>query len=643
MTLRSLVLGIVSVLLACLVVAYAELVLTYIQIGILQFPPVVIGLFFILALINRFFRKRCQRWGLTPAELAVVYLMTLLGTMVASRGLMEKLLPLLVTPDYFANETNGWQRLFFPHIPSGIVPFNPAQPARQWISLRFFEGLRAGEPMPWLQWLRPLALWGLLVAGVYFTFFCLATLLRRHWTDYERLTFPLTSLPLELMREETCETFLRNPFTWLGVAIPAFVFGMNGLHGWFPAVPFIPLSYDIHSWFVNPPWNGMFYTPAFVSFAAVGFFYLLPADLLFGLWFFFLMTRLEDVVATALGNVPDNMPLYPTRFYIGYQVMGAYAILVGYLLYSSRFHLKRVWEAVWHPQVEDNSTEMVSYRFAVIGLILGFTFTVSWAFFAGLSLWVALGAFAIYFFFVALVMARSTSESGLLMTETSFRPVDVARLFVPTHTLGAQNLTLLAFLDSAFFRDQRGLVLTGFLDGLKLSDGVRLSRKSVRWAILIALVTAFLSAGAIELWLPYHRGGVTMYSYVYRGNNLWAFQDYAPALAGPVPHDWRGPVFFVVGAGIALVLSLLRSRFFWWPLHPLGYALSASWTMIVFWFPCLLAWLIKGLILRYGGMRLFVRLRPFFLGMVLGEFGMAVLWTLLSWWFDAPAPFFPWP
>ena len=60
----------------------------------------------------------------------------------------------------------------------------------------------------------------------------------------------------------------------------------------------------------------------------------------------------------------------------------------------------------------------------------------------------------------------------------------------------------------------------------------------------------------------------------------------------------------------------------------LGYALSGSWTLIVFWFPCLIAWLCKVLILRYGGMRLYVWARPFFLGMVLGEFTMAVLWTL---------------
>jgi hypothetical protein len=42
-------------------------------------------------------------------------------------------------------------------------------------------------------------------------------------------------------------------------------------------------------------------------------------------------------------------------------------------------------------------------------------------------------------------------------------------------------------------------------------------------------------------------------------------------------------------------------------------------------------------------MKLYRRLRPFFLGMIFGEFGMAVIWTVVSWIFGVPAPSFPWP
>jgi hypothetical protein len=59
-------------------------------------------------------------------------------------------------------------------------------------------------------------------------------------------------------------------------------------------------------------------------------------------------------------------------------------------------------------------------------------------------------------------------------------------------------------------------------------------------------------------------------------------------------------------------------------------------------FPCLVAWLCK-LFLRYGGMRLLAWAWPFFLGMVLGEFTMAVLWTLPSLLYRTPTLAMPWP
>jgi hypothetical protein len=286
---------------------------------------------------------------------------------------------------------------------------------------------------------------------------------------------------------------------------------------------------------------------------------------------------------------------------------------------------------------------MLPPRAAMFGLMGCFAVAVLWATAAGMSLWAAFAVFFIYAFVVALLMARSTAEAGMLMTEASFRPVDVYRLFAPTHLLGHSNMTVLSFLDPALFRDYRGLTLTGFMDGLKLSDGTGLSRRKLGVAFGVAILLAMGVAGTFELWLPYHKGGITMYSYVYQANNQWGFQDYAGPMAGRVPFDWTNKVWFGLGVGVMMFLTFMRTRYMWWPFHPLGYALMGSWTMIVFWCPCMVAWLLKVVILRYGGMRTYVFLRPLFLGLVLGEFGMAVLWTVVAWVWNVPAPSFPWP
>ena len=245
---------------------------------------------------------------------------------------------------------------------------------------------------------------------------------------------------------------------------------------------------------------------------------------------------------------------------------------------------------------------------------------------------------------VAIVMARSTAEAGMLMTETSFRPIDMYQLLATKSSLGAKNLTILSFFDAIFARDLRGLVLTGFLDGLKISDGIKLDRRSLLLALTIAILIAFCCAALVQIYLPYKYGGNYMYSYAYKGNSLWAFRDNISAIEGfESGYNFAAPIFFGLGLAVTTILVLCRMAYWWWPLQPLGYALSGSWTLIVFWFPILIAWITKSVVLRLGGIQKYRQFRPFFLGLIFGEFSMAVVWTLISYLTRASAPFFPWP
>ena len=642
-TLRGILIGLVFVAVTCLCVCWAELVLETIQIGFLQMPPAAIGIFFFLVLLNTGMRRLGRRLRLSSTELVMIYMMMVVACMVSSRGIMEKIIPLLVTSNYYANTSNQWRELFSPHIKKWMVAFDPEGPAQQPVAKAFFEGLRGSETIPWHAWILPLACWGVLVLLVIFAFLCIATIFRRQWVDNEKLSFPLVQLPLELSRVGEGQDILRNKLLWGGMAVPAIVFTLNGLHNIAPSIPQITLSVYINQYIVNRPWSEIYWTSIYLSFAAIGFFFLLPSEILFSLWFFALFARFQDVIAASSGMDMPRMPMYGTYSYVAYQVVGAYVVLAGYLLFVAIPHLKHVARVAWSGIKGEDANELLPYPVAFWGLIICFALILFWCRLAGMSLWVAALEFFVFLFIVAMVMTRSTAEAGVLMTETSFRPVDFYRMFAPATNLGPSNLTVLAFMDAAFMRDQRGLLLTGFLDGLKMADGSRMSRASMRWVFVIGILAAMLVAGAIHLWLPYTKGGMHLYSYAYNGNNYWAFREYEGQIRGAASPDWQPKVFFVVGIIFALFLSYMRALYYWWPLHPLGYALCISWTMSVFWFSCLIAWIIKTVILRYGGMKLYIKARPWFLGMVLGEFGMAVIWALISGVSGVTAPTFPWP
>lgn len=641
---RALSVGVLMVGVTCVLVCFAELVVAKIQIGFLQLPPVVVGMLVLLLVGRAALSRLSPKLGLERHEVFTIYIMMLLASMVSSRGLLQKLIPLLVVPNYLATPENGWQTLFFKHIRPWAVPWNPAGGPKQQTSVRFYESLAPGEQVPWAVWVYPLLAWGLLVALMFLAYLCVAVLLRRQWVDNEKLSFPLTQLPLEMVRNEPGGGFLSNRLTWLGFAVPALVFGFNGLHQWYPSVPEVVTDINLNTYLQTPPWNAALFFHMFISFAAIGFFYLLPTDLLFSLWFFFLLTRVADVSASSLGHQPQIMPMFGCLAFIGYQIIGCYVVMVGYMAWAARPHIARIWRSAWTRRVEVHDDELLSYRTAFWGLITSLLFSAGWLAMMGMSYWLALFQLVVLLFVVALVMARSTSESGMLMTETSFRPIDIYRMGGDVRNLGAANITGLAFLDALWMRDQRGLILTGFLDSMKLADGVRVRRRSLLGVFALSIIVAVGVAGYLHIRLPYTIGANQMYTYVYNGNPVWSFTDAAVILnRDRPPLPWIAKFNFVIGVAVTTAIVALRSRVLWFPIHPLGYALCGTWTMMVFWFPCLVAWLLKMVILRYGGMRLYTRLRPMFLGMVLGEFTAAVLWTVPSLFWRTPTPAFPWP
>jgi hypothetical protein len=185
--------------------------------------------------------------------------------------------------------------------------------------------------------------------------------------------------------------------------------------------------------------------------------------------------------------------------------------------------------------------------------------------------------------------------------------------------------------------------LSGFLDGQKLGEGVGLNLRRLVPVFAATFVLTLAMAIPLHLLLPYRRGAVTLYSYTYQSNATQFWRENAPLMRGDMAYRPQQGTWLLVGAVVCALLAMLRTRFYWWPLHPLGYAMSASWTVIVFWFPMLVAWLLKLLTIRYGGMRLYAAARPFFLGMIFGEFTLATIWTLISIGWDTPVPTFPWP
>jgi hypothetical protein len=79
-----------------------------------------------------------------------------------------------------------------------------------------------------------------------------------------------------------------------------------------------------------------------------------------------------------------------------------------------------------------------------------------------------------------------------------------------------------------------------------------------------------------------------------------------------------------------MVLAMARSAFVGWPLNPVALPLAASWSIHLMWLPMFIAWLVKILVLRYGGRRLYQAALPLFLGLILGQAIVGSAWTFVG-------------
>jgi hypothetical protein len=81
---------------------------------------------------------------------------------------------------------------------------------------------------------------------------------------------------------------------------------------------------------------------------------------------------------------------------------------------------------------------------------------------------------------------------------------------------------------------------------------------------------------------------------------------------------------------MAILLGTLRLRFWWWPLHPIGYLAANCWGMHWYWMPLFVGWLWKTLTIRYGGLRLYRRTMPVAIGLIVGDMVSSGLWVTIN-------------
>ena len=645
LTARSVLIGMAAVICQCLVTPYNDFHVggTYLAGNHLPIAVVFVMLIFVLS-INLLLKKLKPGTELQGGELLIIWGMMLVASGIPSSGLMRYLVPLAVSPYYFATAENEWITLFHQHLPDWMVVKDPKA------VFYFYEKLPDGDSIPWRAWLKPIVGWSTFVLIFYFVTICWTVLLRKQWVEHERFTFPIVQLPQEMFQPPSggalLNRFFKSPLMWCGFTIPVILHGLRGLHLYFPAVPSLPLDFPIAQFFTEKPLSALGWWPAvhlFIYPSIVAIVYLLTLEISFSFWFFFLLGKMETVLIYATGSKVNQWNFHQN------QQMGALLVFIGFILFIGKRHFGRAFATIfgirgwkplppsttifgirgWKPlPPSDDTNEPLPYVWAAGGLIVGILLLTLICSMAGMSVWVALVMLGI-FLGITTVGTWMVANGGLLFIIYSFLPGEFLITLFGSARVNAPSWTLVAYERVLMF-DMREILMPGVMNNFKLAEPLRLKQRPFLLAMGIALVLAMGVSYYSSLDLAYTHGAVNLQHWTYMISTTVPFNRLTSILQHPTGIEVERLGSFIFGGATMFGMLWMRHHYLWWKLHPIGSLLMTSYATYCFWGSFFIGWFLKYTVLKFGGVALYRKLRPFVLGIVLGECFIGGIWIVVG-------------
>lgn len=596
------------------------------------FPPLAASLLWALLLGgDRLMRRLGKRPLFAPGEMLILLAMWVAANMVAGRGLLYPLLTSIAGPIYYARGALITGAVGA-HLPDWLALTGKAA-ARP-----FFEGY--GFPAPWRVWQRPLLTWSLFLFCFLTANVCLCALFERIWVRHERLAYPLVALPIEAVRAEMRRgdnrLFVRAIL--LGLAAPLLLHGFGAAHAYLPAIPCVPFYNDVSDLAATAPWTVL--KPLYLNLypLLIGLTFLAPTDVTFSVWFFLLLNKAELVVTAAAGwNEGPTGGAVAGPPFLEEQSAGAYLTLAAVIIANARGPLRQILFGGGDPEGGVLPSERKVHRLLLLGLLASLLGLLLWFVWTGIPLWFSL-AYVGFYLAAALVLSRLMAEGGVSWLLAPILPDKLILSLFGSQSLAPVAITRL-MLHTQHLRDTRQMLAPAIFQAGKLRDAAAAPPRGFYGLLLGSLCLALLVGGAVALPLFYHHGALSLAP---TNDGLMMTAVVIPTtavgqattrLSTPIRPSVGPALAIIAGAAVTWGMAMLHSRCYWWPLHPLGYALTGTLQvgyankMVLSIF---LGWVFKSLTIRLGGSRGFRLMRGAALGLICGDLLMGGVLKLLD-------------
>jgi hypothetical protein len=249
---------------------------------------------------------------------------------------------------------------------------------------------------------------------------------------------------------------------------------------------------------------------------------------------------------------------------------------------------------------------------------------------AGLPVWAGLAFFVLYYL-IALCITRMRAQFGPPVHDLHFvGPDQTLTSVLGSRVFPPRALTAMTYL-YWFNRAYRSHPMPHQMETLKMCQRGEIAPRGIAMAMVIGIAAGAIAHFWSYLHIAYDLGaGRKMTGWGTYGYAREAFARLEGWVLSPTGPNLR--VMGAVGFGLISTLGLmfLQSRLVWLPLHPLGYAISNGWSAHWTYSSLFVAWALKTVISRYWGHKGYLAALPLFLGLILGEFVVGGLWTVVG-------------
>ncbi len=533
---------------------------------------------------------------------------------------------------------------------------SPGPAGRSWWRQAWWTWQR----IPWRLWWQPLCRWGLLAVLVYLFITCCSEWLREKWIERENLAFPAVEVIDHLIRHDCNLEEAEDPHApparrrafsgvfWAGCAVGGLILGLEAL-GHYGVMGDSPLlAFDVSGKvFTAGVMREMQRVVLVLSPIVVGLLFLVGLEVSFSIWALFFVFKFAELFGGLVGgDLGDSA-------YTGWGGGRFYPFPMEQLLGASAcFAVVLLWKGLRRraalPVAELKAVvPFVPRRLSRWGMVLLPAGIAAMLWNLGIRSVTLLGLAMLLPAGLTLAMARARAETGLHTGHVTYEFAKLPMILGLTGGTGAKPYV--AFVSYAFLPlTLLCRMLPQQLENLELARRNQVAYPVVAVASLAAFLTA-LAAGVVSLLVygyylgapAFGQGAVGQGPASFEGivhYPLWVSHFLGENGLDQFTHPHWIRLWFI-GLGIAAfgLLTLARHRLRRFPFHPLGYLLillstyyawvspyykgapglelsDASWL----WGSAFVAWGIKRLIIKYGGMNSYRRAKPFFIGLVAG-------------------------